>query len=482
MSIRNKLYKGGVWNATSQVGSQGINFVLMVILARLLEPSEFGLLGMVMVFVGFLGYFSEFGLRASIIRKKNLDELDCCTAFWSGIIFSIFLYAVVFWMAPLIARFYNQPELTLITRIVFIDFLIKPFGFIYAALEEKSLNYDKLAKAQLVSLLGAGAMAVLLAFLGYGVWCLVFQCLVSSFLRVVALAIMVDWRPRWRFSFRRLKELLDFGIHVTLNNIIKFFCENIDYLLVGKLLGPTALGIYTLAFRLSRYPLEKFWRVFGKMLFPAFSSFQDDLERLQKNIMRISAAGCLILTPFLVVLLFGIKPIVTLLIGEKWLDTVGIIRIFIAYIFFMSLSFGDEPLIFVLNKVKTLNLIKTLTAIFLFAIGYWAVRNYGLVGIATVFTGLSIISTLIVKARLLHDLRINTVDFFRNLKFIFSYVMVIFMVTATYSYFSYNKLSNLTYLLGEVFLVASTVILMAGKYRLVDLRKRQINIDGILCW
>lgn len=480
MSLKRKLYIGSIWQAISQFGSQGINFILLIILARLLAPSDFGLLGMVTVITGFLGYFSEFGFIASIIQKKHIDELDCNTAFWSGIVLSVLLYGIVFWSAPLIAKFYDQPQLTLITRVIFIDFLIRPFTFVHSALEAKALKYNRLATAQLLSLFPSGLIAVILALVGFGVWSLVFQQIAKSFFAVMILIVLVRWKPSLVFSFKRLKELLGFGVHFTAHNVIKFFAENIDYLLVGKLLGPTSLGIYTLAFRLSRYPLEKMWGVFGRMLFPAFSTFQDDLKRLRRNIMRISMAGSLVLTPFLVMLLFGIKPLITVLMGEKWLETVPLIRVFIAYVFFLSFSFGDEPLMLAINKVKILNCLKALTSVVLLVFGYIAIRNYGLIGMSAVFTLVSIIYMVILKLRVLYHLELSTWEFLRNTKFVFLYAIAMFIVMGCYSLYTYDRLNAISYLAGGVVVVALLMILVIIKYRLVDFKKMELNIDRII--
>ncbi len=435
---------------------------------------------MVTVITAFLGYFTEWGLIASIIRKKDVDELDCNTAFWSGIGFSILLYGIVFLSAPLIAKFYNQPQLTLITRVVFIDFLIRPFTFVHSALESKALNYDKLTIAQLVSISVSGIVAIILAMTGFGIWSLVFQVIIRSLFCSAALMVLVNWKPRLMFSIARFRELIGFGIHVMANNVLKFIAENIDYLLVGKLLGPTSLGIYTLGFRLSRYPLEKMLGIFGRVLFPTFSVLQNDLTRLRKNIMRISLAGGLVLVPFLVVLLFGTKPLIVLLVGEKWLSAVPVIRVFTIYIFFLSVSLGDESLMLAINKVKSLNIFKALASLALLVVGYTATRTYGLIGMTTTFTFVYVVYTVVVKRRILYHLKINVWDFLRDLTFVFLYTILMFTLTGLYALCAYDKLNNLSYVLGEIFIVSSLIIFIIKKYKLVRFWKMEINIDRII--
>ena len=296
MSIRSKLYKGSLWSVSSQGLTLSIQFGLTLVLAFKLGPDAYGLLGMVTVITGFVGYFTEFGLIASIVQKKEVDDLDCDMVFWSSIFLSIIIYAAVYFAAPLMGLYYanqvsDKQELILITRVIFIDFLIKPFNFIPAALEIKKIKYDLISISGIISVAISAVIALILAFMDYGVWALVYQQLSSTFCSTILLWTFTKWSPKLQFSFEKFKSIFSFGVHVTFNNLIKFFSGNVDYLLVGRLLGPRELGIYTLAFRLSGYPLEKGWSFFGKMHFSAFSTFQDNIERLRKIFCEYQSAA-----------------------------------------------------------------------------------------------------------------------------------------------------------------------------------------------
>lgn len=483
MSMKQKIIKGSIWNAISQIGTQGINFVIMILLAALLGPKNFGLIGMVTVITAFLGYFSEFGLTTAIVQKKDADELDFNTVYWSGIVLSIILYIIVFFSAPLIAQFYHEPQLTLITRVVFIDFLIKPYGATHYAYEIKDLNYDKLAKSQLVSESIGGIIAVSLAVLGYGVWSLVWQVLAKSFIFTIAVILQVAWAPKFQYSFTRFKKLFSYGIHIIANNLIRYTSENIDYLLIGKMLSPTALGIYTFAFKLSRYPAEKLWAVAGTTLFPAFATIQDEVERLRKNILRISIAGGLIVMPVLVLLMFGTEPVIKIL-GKKWLDSIHImepvIRIFIIYIFLLSISFGDETLMLAKNRVKILNVCKLISSTCLLVVGYFAIKNFDIYGMAVTYTLVSIIYTIIIKKIILGILGLNISTFIIRLRFLFYYIIIIFSVTSFYYIFVYKSINDIFYMFGAILIIGGIMLLTNIKYHIVDLRRRDIDVDKIL--
>lgn len=483
MSIKGKVIIGSIWNAISQAGTQGINIVIMIVLAALLGPENFGLIGMVTVFTGFLGFFTEFGLTTAVIKKKDADLLDYNTLYWSQIFFSILTYTIVFFIAPLIAKFYNEPELTFITRVVFIDYLFKPFISVHWTLEIKSLNYEKIAKSQLLGEFSCGIIAIILALLGFGVWSLAWQAVSKSLFFTIGMLTQLKWRPQFIFSFARFKIHFLFGTSILVNNLVKYASECSDYLLIGKLLNPTALGVYTFAFKLSRYPVEKLWGVVGTTLFPAFATIQDDNERLRKNILRISIAGGLIIIPILALLFFGTEPIIKIL-GKKWWDSIPVmsstIRIFIIYIFILSISFGDEPYMIAKNNVNFLNLNKFLSSIGLLIIGYFAIKNFDIIGMACTYTIISIIYAVIIKQKVLNSLGLNFRMFINSMKFLIKYSIIIFVMVGIYHVFSHNRLNDILYITGAVLIISAVMIITNIKYNIIDIKKRDINVDAIL--
>jgi len=386
-SLKEKLIKGTFWNSIAQAGTFGINFVLTFVLARLLEPDDFGLLGMIMVITGFLGYFSECGIIAAIIRKVDKNELYLNTAFWSGIVFSLIVYLFLYLFSPLIALFFKEPRLVLLTRVMSLMFVLGAYSFVPIALEMKDLRYRAISFINLASVFFSGIAAFTMAILGFEVWALVCQQILQRLIISLCCFLFLSWRPRLQFNKNCFRDIFSFGFHVTGNNLIKFFSENIDYLLVGKLLGPSALGFYTMAFRLSRFPIEKMQSIFGTMLFPTFASIQDNMERLQQNYIKISVYGGLLLIPFILGLAVFINPIISYVIGEKWLPSAGLIQIFCIYISFYCFSFADEPLL-MLRNIRILNIMKLLYSVLILGIGYssFKIFNLDLFGMAWVYT------------------------------------------------------------------------------------------------
>lgn len=398
-SLRQKLINGTIWNSISQFGTVLCNFALTFVLGRLLEPKDYGLLGMVMVITGFLGYFSEFGIIDSLIRKQNHDELDEHTAFWTGIGFSIIVYIFIYLISPLISLFYSKPELTSISRASALGFIISSYGFVPVALDIKKLHYPVITLISLTGLFISGSIAIFFAYCGWGVWTLVMQLLLNNLVCCLGYYFFIRWKPKFLFSIDRFKSTIGFGAHRTFNNIFTFLSDNIDQLLIGKLLGSVALGYYTMAFRLTRFPVQKFWAVFGKMLFPAFAQMQNDLVRLKRNYYKVTLLGGFMLLPFVAALFYATEPLVRLAVGEKWLPICNLIRILCLYLLVYSFSLADEPITMLL-RIKFLNIMKMVQA-FLFTVsGIYVLKKYDIVGIAWLYIICYFVYIIALKIRI----------------------------------------------------------------------------------
>lgn len=481
MSIKEKLYKGIFWNSISQFGAQGINLLITVILARLLVPQDFGILGMVTVLTAFLGYFTEFGFIGSLIQKKEVDEIDCNTVYWSTLVFAILLYLFVFFCAPLVSLFYHDARLTLVTRVLFANFLFSPLAFVPEALETKKLKYDKISLANLISLAVSGCVGLTLAYLKFGVWSLVFQQISMTFIRGLTLSFTTGWRPQLIFSFDRLKELAEFGIHFTMRNLILFFSQNIDMLLVGKFLGPVSTGIYSFAFRIAKYPTMKFWNIFGVMLYPAFVSFRDDRVRMRENFVKISLLGGIALVPFIISGFFLISPIIVLTVGDKWIAAVPIIKILAVYLIFHSISLGDESILIAAGELRKVNAVKVLTTLLLLIVGYFLTRIYGIIGMATLFTAISIINILVIKVFVLRSLSISFKMYFSNFQYLLELLWIFLSTFLVYHLLIISRYKNLfgVVLIGFIIAITDAYIFLK-KNNLIDLKAKRINFSQLI--
>lgn len=480
LSLKDKFVKGAIWNTISQVGTQIINFIFTIVLARLLTPTDFGLFTQVMIIIILLCYFSDFGLAMSIIQKKEADDIDYSTAFWGILSFSIIIYVIVYFSAPLIAEFYKNNSMVLIIRIVFIQFLILPFSMINEGLEYKKLNYDKIVKSDLISQVFSGFIGIILAYNGFGVWSLVYQSLLSFLIKTIMILILTKWRPKFIFSITRFKELIRSGLQFTYRNLTLYMSENTDYLLIGKLAGATMLGIYSMAFRVSNYPFAKIQTILGRMLLPTFNMISHDLDKIRLNYNKLSYFGGLILIPFLITIYFGIDSFIMLVLGNKWIGATPIVKILVIYLFFSSLSFADDPLMLSLNKIKFVNLIKTIVTCSLFGFGFFAIKIYGTIGMAVIFTIVSIIYTITIKIILLKEINISIFEYLTKMKSLFVFGFIYALIQLLYStvIIIFTK-SPLVFLLGEgiIFLIFMVVILL--NRGIFNMKTRKFNFDAI---
>jgi teichuronic acid exporter len=466
-SITQKLMHGSFWNALSQFGGQAVNLVIMLVLARLLSPKDFGLIGMVSVFIGFIGYFTEFGLGSSIVRKKEVDDLDLNTAFWSSIALALALYVLVFFLSPLVELFYKQKSITGVMRWLFVALVIRSFGFVHSAIETKNLRYKKLSLAFLISAVLSGGLGMVLALMKFGVWSLVAMQIAADTFQIIIYYWTIKWRPSFAFSKQRFRELFGFGAHIAINNSIKALSENVDQILLGRQAGASPLGIYAMAHRLCRYPLEKLWAIFGKMLFPAFSTIQDDPERLRRTIVKISLAGAYVIVPFLLLLLLGARQVTAIFLGNKWTEVIPILRIFAIYIFIAGISFGDESLMFAINKVKQVNIVKVATPICICLIGFFAVKHYGIAGMAWTLAIVTAVGAIAMKAILFRHLRLPLREFAKKLAPVALYAAICGVSSALIHMTLRNLLPALPYLLVLGAAVGGSATLFLWKFKVL---------------
>jgi teichuronic acid exporter len=477
MSITKKIIKGSIWNSIGQFGVQGINIVITIVFARLIEPEIFGLFGMVAVLTTFFGYFSEFGFIAGLIQKKEIDEIDCNTVFWGSIMLSWGIYIVIFFCAPLVAIFYNNGSLILITRIVFLFFLINPINFIPTVLEVKKLQYHKIAISDFIGVTTAGLISIILAFFKAGIWALVAFSIVQIVVKGITLTLFTGWVPKFVFSFKSFKWYVSNGIHFTINNLILYFSQNVDYLLVGKLLGAAPLGYYTMAFRISKYPLSKAAAVFGNMFFPVFASFTGDREKIKRNLFKISFVTSIFLVPVLFFAIFGIKPLILLVIGEKWRPIIPIVVYFFVYLIVECFCIADDSVMLATGRVKTLNAVKSVSSVLLLGLGFIAIKLFGIIGMVWVFSLVTFGYLLVIKIILLKSIRSSFAEFFAYLGPVLIMFMPFIVILGSYWIILSSLLTiPILYLSGELILTFIIMAMFIRKFILLDFRNKIIDV------
>ena len=266
--------KGLFWSAMERFGAQGIQFVFGIMITRILMPSDYGLLGMILIFMAVGQTLIDSGFGSALIWKKAPTENDYSTVFYFNISVSFVLYAIFFFLAPVISRFYNEPLLVDLIRVICINFIILSFSLIQQTILQKKVDFKLLAYVNIAGSLLAGVLALIMAYKGFGVWAIVFQILVKSFITSFLLWIYNKWRPVFAFSWISLRELFNYGSKLTGAGLIYTIFQYFYYNVIGKLFPVEALGFYTRAAQLQEFPVKTIASIFHRVAFPVFSAIQ----------------------------------------------------------------------------------------------------------------------------------------------------------------------------------------------------------------
>lgn len=316
--LKDKTVKGVGWSAIDNVAQYGVSFVIGVILARLLSPDDYGLLGLTAIFTAICTALINGGFGTALIRKKNATEEDYNTAFVVNLGMSLFLYLILFFCAPLIASFFGREELIALTRVSSIGIVIAGLSVVQQVHLIKAINFKTQTKISVVSVLISGITGVVMAFNGFGVWSLVAQQLINNLLRTVLLWINNKWIPRLRFSIQSFKELFGFGWKIMVSWLLDSVWKQLQQVVVGKFYSPATLGQYTRAKGYSELLSSNLTSVIQRVTYPVLSSIQDDRTRLVAAYRRIIKTTMFVTSVSLFFLAAISEPFIYCLIGAKW--------------------------------------------------------------------------------------------------------------------------------------------------------------------
>lgn len=328
MNLKQKTLKGVAWSALERVLGQGLQFTITVLLVRLLTPEDFGLIAMLMVFIGFATIFSDFGLGSALVQHQRVSPEQINSVFWINLLLGLLTTSVFFFSSPFLASFYDAPRLEPLSRVLSFLFVLSTPGIVPRALLTKALAFDRLAKIEISAISFAGITAVLLALTGWGVWALVVQSLIREIIRSLLGTILVDWRPRVSLSISAARDFLRYSTNLSGFQIINYFARNSDNLLIGKYLSVTSLGFYTRAYSILLLPVGQIIGVLTQVMFPTLSSIQHDKVRVRDVYLRAMRVISFVVYPIMLGLLVTAHPFVMTLFGARWITVTPLIQIF----------------------------------------------------------------------------------------------------------------------------------------------------------
>lgn len=321
-SLRDKTISGIFWSFLQTVGSGGIQFIATLILARILTPGDFGLIGMLTIFITVSQTLVSAGFNQALIQKKETDEEDYSSVFYINLVISICLYGILFFTAPLIADFYHQPILISLTRVLALIFIINAFSYVQQVRLIKEMRFKTLMLIHLPSTIISGFIAIMMAFYGYGVWSIVALQLIMQLAYAIQIWAYSKWKPLFSFNKKKSKSLFNFGSKLMISGIIHSIYENVYLVIIGKFFPLDVLGYYQNAQKLVDTPTQAFSSVISSVTFPAFSSLQDNDTKLKEGYKRSIQQLLFWLCPLLTLSAVLAKPLFRIVLTDKWLPSV----------------------------------------------------------------------------------------------------------------------------------------------------------------
>ena len=391
--LKGKAISSLLWRFLERCGAQGVTFLVTIVLARLLAPEVYGLMALVTVFTAILQVFVDSGMGNALIQKRDADDLDFSSVFFFNLVMCIALYLLLFFCAPLIATFYHNPELTLVIRVLGITLLIAGVKNVQQAYVSRKLQFKRFFFATLGGTIGAAVIGIAMAYMGFGIWALVAQSLFNAMIDTIILWLTVRWRPKPMFSFARLKGLLRYGWKLLISALLHTFYTNLRTLIIGRLYTPTDLAYYEKGQSFPTLIVSNINVSIDSVLLPTMSGVQDSRETVKAITRRAIMTSSYLMWPMMVGLAVVAKPLVVLLLTEKWLAAVTFLQI-------TCFALGLEPLQTAnLNAIKAmgrsdiflkLEIVKKTISIAILLLS----MRFGVVAIAISGLGYSVIATM----------------------------------------------------------------------------------------
>ena len=336
--------KGVVWSAIERFSVQGIQFVLGIFIARLVAPSEYGLIAMLGIFLAIAQGFIDSGFANALIQKQNRTETDYSTVFYFNIAVAIILYGLLYFAAPYIASFYREPLLEVVTKWVGLNIIISSFSIVQRAWLSVQMDFKTQAKASLVAVILSGLVGVYLAYHGYGVWALVTQALLNNLLDTLLLWGYAKWRPALVFSYLSFKELFAFGSKQMLSGFMQVLYMNLYSLVIGRRYSASDVGFYNISYSLAQYPSTNIVNIITRAIYPVQCSMQDDDEKLSATFHQYLRMSCFIVFPLMIGLAVLARPLILLVLTEKWMPAANLLSI-------LSIAYMWVPVMVINNQI-----------------------------------------------------------------------------------------------------------------------------------
>lgn len=316
--LKHDTVKGLLWSSVERFSVQGVSFVVMLIIARILSPADYGLVGMLSIFMAIAQCLIDSGFSNALIRKQDRTDVDNNTVFYFNLVVSLGLYGILFAIAPWVADFYDEPILKDLMRVLCVTVVINSLAVVQRADYTSRLDFKTQARASFTAAVVSGGLGIFLAIKGFGVWTIVWQQITSAAVSTLLLWTFASWYPKLEYSWKSFRELFGYGSNLMLSGLLDTTYNNIYPIVIGKIFSAQTLGFYTRAQHFAQLPSSNITGIIQRVTFPVLSKLQDDDERLQRNYRKLLKMSAFIIFPLMCLLAAVSKPLIVILIGEKW--------------------------------------------------------------------------------------------------------------------------------------------------------------------
>jgi O-antigen/teichoic acid export membrane protein len=325
--IKRQAKSAVIWNTAEKLTLKAGSFVIGIVLARLLLPSDYGLVGMLDVFIALSSVFIQSGFAQALICKKDCTERDFSTIFFCNLIMASLIAVILYFVSPWVASFYNEPLLCPLLRVLSLNLVLGSFNIVQQTILTKAVDFKSLAQINVLSLLVSGTIGIAMAYMGFGVWALVGQTLSSTISKWIIFPFYSHWKPMRTFSVKSFKELFAYGSKLLMTQVVATIVNNVSMISIGKVYQSSQLGFYSRAMQMTDAFSSIVYGILGSVSFPLLAKLQDDKEKFIQLYRKSLFYAAIIMFPITAALVGLAKPIVVVLLTEKWLPCVFLIQV-----------------------------------------------------------------------------------------------------------------------------------------------------------
>lgn len=463
ISNKNEVVKSLFWKLLERGGTQGVQFIIQIVLARLLVPSDFGVIAIVTVFILLAEVFVNNGLNTALIQRKDIREVDYSSVFYTSLLIACILYGIMYISSPQIARYFNMEELNSLIRVLSLVLFFDVFYSIQYAIISKKMEFKKLFFGTFIASLLSGGISIYLAYVGYGIWALVIQQLLNKIFTTIIFMFLVKWMPKFQFSINRIKLLFAFGSKILFSTLLDTLFNDIRSLIIGRLYPPQALGYYN---RGKQFPSVIVNNINGSIqavMLPTLSVHQDNIKNIKRITRRSIITSAFFIFPLMFLLIIVAEPIIVLLLTETWLESTFFLQVFALTYMLRPIQTSNLQAIIAIGRsdiLLKLNMYKNISGLLILILTMY----YGVYAIAIGTLLMTVVSTLI---NIYPNKILLTYSYSEQLEDIIPY-FIISLVMAFIIYWLKYFIDNIIVLLFFQLIFGTLIYLILAKILKVD--------------